>query len=50
MCIVIRALHRAAFEGRIAEMQQIINLWNEQQRMQFDPQGNTVGYIFMSTP
>jgi len=34
--------HRAAFDGRIADVLQMTKAWNKEQHMQFDPQGNTV--------
>ena len=34
--------HRAAFDGRIADVVQLTKAWTQEQHMQFDPQGNTV--------
>ena len=36
--------HRAAFDGRIADVVQLTKAWTQEQHMQFDPQGNTVRY------
>ena len=41
--------HRAAFQGRIPDMLEIVSKWSADKRLQFDPQGNTVGSIEVVT-